>query len=282
LRTNRRPTTKRREPHHPAAARVAARRLEIPPAYLARVRPASRKFRRELDIKVERLQARIAEFEGSGLAKDQNPGYDRLSEALFLRGEWPTAKRFAVRAAAHWEKALAAAPSDPLRCEPIFHLGSAYLFADDLERAKAVFTDAVSLYVKHGMAGSDDTGYMAVAAGDLRRAEVIFHAAVVADMGAQGMGDLKLFSKRFPDTPRLLKMQFAQGLAKKDKALITAMHLMERWLNPEVEGITSFRTEEWFFAAHQVVLAQLARGETPRFRLYDDDVEPGLVASRPA
>jgi hypothetical protein len=55
------------------------------------------------------------------------------------------------------------------------------------------------------------------------------------------------------------------------------MRLMERWLNPEVEGITSFRTEEWFFAAHQAALAQLARGEPPNFRLYDPDVRPGLA-----
>src|SRR5258705_7478905 len=100
---------------------------------------------------------------------------------------------------------------------------------------------------------------MTVVARDPRRAEVVCHAAVVADMGAQGMSDLKLFSTRFPDTPRLLKLQFVQGLQKKDRALIENMRLMQRWLTPEAEGITSFRTEEWFYAAHQVVLGQLSR-----------------------
>lgn len=240
------------------------------------MRPATRKFRRELDLKVARLRGRIADFEAGSLDPQQNPGYDRLAEALFLLGEWDEAKRHAAKAAGYWAGALAKAPADPLKCEPTFHLGSAHLFADDLGEARRVFTSGVALFAANGLAGSDDTGYMAVVAGDYRRAEVVFHAAVVADMGAQGISDLKLFARRFPDTPRLLKMQFAQGLAGQDRELVAKMALMERWLNPEAEGITSFRTEEWFFAAHQAVLAQMARGEGARFALYDKDVKPGL------
>lgn len=244
------------------------------------MRPATRKFRRELDQKVERLRDRIGAFDAGSLAQGQNPGFDRLSECLFLRGEWEEAKALAARAAAYWSAAVAAAPSEPQKCEPAFHFASSLLFADDLERARAAFSDGVRLFAESGLAGSDDTGYMAVACGDLRRAEVVFHATVVADMGAQGMSDLKKFALRFPDTPRLLKLEFAQGLARADAALVGKMALMERWLTPEPEGVTSFRTEEWFFAAHQAVLAQLARGEEPRFRLYDEDVAPGLSEKR--
>lgn len=244
------------------------------------MRPSTRKFRRELDEKVERLRRRLADHEAGALDAGQNPGYDRLAEALFLRGEWGEAKPFARKAVRYWGEALAKVEADPQKCEPIFHLGSAHLFADEVDDARRVFAEGVRLFAENGLAGSDDTGYMAVVAGDLRRAEVVFHATVVADMAAQGMSDLKRFAERFPDTPRLLKMQFAQGLAKRERALIEKMGLMERWLNPEAEGITSFRTEEWFFAAHQAVLAQLARGEVPRFRLYDDDVKPGLSDPR--
>lgn len=244
------------------------------------MRPATRKFRRELDQKVERLRDRIGAFDAGTLPEGQNPGFDRLSECLFLRGEWDEAKELARRAAAYWSAAVAGAPAEPQKCEPAFHLASALLFADDLERARAAFAEGVRLFAANGLAGSDDTGYMAVACGDLRRAEVVFHATVVADMGAQGMSDLKKFAARFPDTPRLLKLQFAQGLARADAALVGTMALMERWLTPEPEGITSFRTEEWFFAAHQAVLAQIARGERPRFRLYDEGVSPGLVEKR--
>jgi len=241
------------------------------------VRPADRKFRRELDEKITRLEHRLDDYGSGGLAPGQNPGFDRLAEALFLRGEWDRAKQFGRKAAEYWRGVFDQTAEEAKKCEPVFHLGSAHLFGDELEAAREVFARGVQLYVKHGLAGSDDTGYMAAVAGDFRRAEVVFHAAVVADMTAQGMGDLKLFGKRFPDTPRLLKLHFVQGLAKKDGALVQEMRLMERWLNPEVEGITSFRTEEWFFAAHQCVLAQLARGESPAFRLYDPDVQPGLV-----
>ncbi len=244
------------------------------------MRPATRKFRRELDLKVERLRARIKDVDGGRLAEGQNPGFDRLAECLFLKGEWEESKALAGRAAAYWKGAVAAAPAEPQKCEPAFHFASALLFADDLEGARAAFAEGVRLFAENGLAGSDDTGYMAVACGDLRRAEVVFHATVVADMGAQGMSDLKRFALRFPDTPRLLKMQFAQGLAKADASLVGRMALMERWLTPEPEGVTSFRTEEWFFAAHQAVLAQLARGEKPRFRLYDEDVVPGLREKR--
>lgn len=244
------------------------------------MRPATRKFRRELDEKVERLRRRLEEYESGKLDAAQNPGYDRLAEALFLRGEWRDAKPFAEKAVAYWGEALAKVEADPQKCEPIFHLGSAHLFADRVDDARRVFAEGVRLFAENGLAGSDDTGYMAVVAGDLRRAEVVFHATVVADMAAQGMSDLKRFAERFPDTPRLLKMQFAQGLAKRDPALIAKMRLMERWLNPEAEGITSFRTEEWFYAAHQAVLAQMARGEEPQFRLYDKDVAEGLVGKK--
>ncbi len=241
------------------------------------MRPATRKFRRELDEKVERLRNRTTRTGAESLSTDQNPGFDRLAEALFLRGEWDEAKSWARRAVGYWEAALGHVKADPQKCEPTFHLGSAHLFADDATSARRVFAEGVALFADNGLAGSDDTGYMAAVAGDLRRGEVVFHAAVVADMGAQGMGDLKLFAKRFPDTPRLLKLQFIQGLARKDHKLISTMALMERWLTPEPEGITSFRTEEWFYAAHQVVLAQMTRGEVPHFALYDRDVSRGLV-----
>ncbi len=242
------------------------------------MRPATRKFRRELDLKVERLRERAVQFDGGSLDPNQNPGFDRLSEALFLKGEWDEAKSWGAKAVRQWNAALALVTADPQKCEPIFHLGSAHLFADQVDEARRVFSEAVGLFAANGLAGSDDTGYMAVVSGDLRRAEVVFHATVVADMGAQGMSDLKKFAERFPDTPRLLKLQFAQGVAKADRGLIEKMRLMVRWLTPEPEGVTSFRTEEWFFAAHQVVLAQMARGEAPRFALYDEDVKPGLVA----
>jgi hypothetical protein len=245
------------------------------------VRPATRKFRRELDLKVARLEQRIATFERAGLSPGDNPGYDRLAEALYLKGDWSGAQAASRKAAAYWQERLAAAGSDPERCEPTFHLGSAWLLADDLPRAVQAFASGVALYAGNGMAASDDTGYMACVCGDLRRAEVVFLAAVVADMGAQGMSDLKLFARRFPDTPRLLKLQFVQGLQQNDPALLANMRLMERWLTPEPEGVTSFRTEEWFFAAHQVVLAQMKRGEAPRFRLYDADVRGGLVGAPP-
>lgn len=244
------------------------------------MRPATRKFRRELDLKVERLRARIEGAGAGTLAEGQNPGFDRLAECLFLKGEWEEAKAFARQAAGHWKAALDGTKAEPQKCEPAFHWASALLFADDMEAARAAFAEGVRLFAGNGLSGSDDTGYMAVVCGDLRRAEVVFHATVVADMGAQGMSDLKRFALRFPDTPRLLKMQFAQGLAKADAALVGKMALMERWLTPEPEGITSFRTEEWFFAAHQGVLAQLARGERPQFRLYDKDVVPGLAEKR--
>jgi hypothetical protein len=244
------------------------------------MRPATRKFRRELDSKVERLRARIREADAGTLTPGQNPGFDRLAECLFLKGEWDESKALARRAAVHWKAEFDRTPADPQKCEPAFHFASALLFADDLEAARAAFAEGVRLFAGNGLAGSDDTGYMAVVCGDLRRAEVVFHAAVVADMGAQGMSDLKRFAERFPDTPRLLKMQFAEGLSKGDPPLIAAMALMERWLTPEPEGITSFRTEEWFYAAHQVALAQLARGESAHFRLYDKDVAPGLVDKR--
>lgn len=242
------------------------------------MRPASRKFKRELDEKVERVAKRIAEFEAGKLPGAQNPGYDRMAEARYLKGEWPAAKAVAKQAVEYWKGRLDLQKADPERCEPTFHLGSAYLFADDRAGAVRTFSSGVALFAGNGLAGSDDTGYMAAVAGDLRRAEVVFNAAVVADMGAQGMNDLKLFAKRFPDTPRLLKMQFVQGLKKNDRSLVEPMRLMERWLTPEPEGVTSFRTEEWFYAAHQVVLAQMARGEKPEFALYGDGVEPGLVA----
>lgn len=245
----------------------------------ALVRPSTRQFRKGLDEKVERVEARIKEFEAGKLDTAQNPGYDRLAEARYLRGEWDEAKAAARKAVGYWKERLAEQKADPQKCEPIFHLSSSYLFADDHADAVRSFAAGVALFAGNGLAGSDDTGYMAAVAGDLRRAEVVFHAAVVADMGAQGMSDLKLFAKRFPDTPRLLKLQFVQGLQKKDKELIENMRLMERWLTPEPEGVTSFRTEEWFFAAHQVVLAQLARGEAPEFRLYGDGVARGLVES---
>jgi len=245
------------------------------------MRPASRKFRRELESKVERLRTRLDDFDAGRLPAGQNPGHDRLAEALFLQGKWDEARAFAEDAVTYWQAELARTPSDPQKCEPTFHLGSAHLFADQPAEARRVFGDGVRLFADNGLAGSDDTGYMAVVAGDLRRAEVVFHAAVVADMGAQGLADLKLFAKRFPDTPRLLKLQFAQGLAKADRELIETMVLIERWLNPEPEGITSFRTEEWFFAAHQAALAQMARGDKPRFALYDEDVKPGLVDAKP-
>jgi hypothetical protein len=259
---------------------ASGHRLEIPHRHPAFVRPATRKFVRELDQKIERLSARVAQFEAGQLAASQNPGYDRMAEGLFLKGDWVRAKQFAAKAAAHWESAVERASPASAKCEPIFHLGSAWLFCDNTDRARSTFREGIELYVTHGLAGSDDTGYMAVVAGDLRRAEVIFHAAVVADMTAQGMGDLKRFAKRFPDTPRLLKLQFAKGLSTGNRELVASMGLMERWLNPEAEGITSFRTEEWFYAAHQVVLAQLARGEEPHFRLYDEDVVPGLQIAR--
>lgn len=250
------------------------------PGHPLRVRPATRKFRRELDLKVERLRARIKEFDAGNLAEGQNPGFDRLSECLYLKGEWEESKALALRAAASWKTALDAVPAEPQKCEPAFHFASALLFADDLEGVRVAFAEGVRLFAGNGLAGSDDTGYMAVVCGDLRRAEVVFHATVVADMGAQGMSDLKKFALRFPDTPRLLKMQFAQGLSKADSSLVGKMALMQRWLTPEPEGVTSFRTEEWFFAAHQAVLAQLARGEKPCFRLYDEDVLPGLSEKR--
>src|SRR5690349_2606862 len=151
------------------------------------VRPATRKFRRELDEKVVRLRERAEQFSGGSLDPNQNPGFDRLAEALFLKGEWDEAKAWAVKAVTQWEGALAAVKADPQKCEPIFHLGSAHLFADRLADARRVFSDAVALFAANGLAGSDDTGYMAVVSGDLRRAEVVFHATVVADMGAQGM-----------------------------------------------------------------------------------------------
>lgn len=246
------------------------------------MRPATRKFRRELDEKIARLERRIADFEAGGLPPGQNPGYDRLAEALFLKGAWERARALGARAADYWRAGADRAPSDAERCEPTFHLGSALLFADNLAEARRAFERGIELFAANGLAGSDDTGYMAVVAGQLRRAEVVFHAAVVADATAQGIPDLKVFAKRFPDTPRLLKLQFAQGLAKKDRALIANVRLIERWLNPEPEGITSFRTEEWFYAAHQAVLAQIDRGEQPAFRLYDKDVRPGLVDRKPA
>jgi hypothetical protein len=244
------------------------------------MRPATRKFRRELDLKVARLRTRIGEADAGKLTEGQNPGFDRLAECLFLKGEWEESKALAGRAVGHWKAALDGTKAEPQKCEPAFHWASALLFADDMEAARAAFAEGVRLFAGNGLSGSDDTGYMAVACGDLRRAEVVFHAAVVADMGAQGMSDLKRFAERFPDTPRLLKMQFAQGLAKGDGELVGKMALMERWLTPEPEGVTSFRTEEWFFAAHQAVLAQLARGEKPRFRLYDEDVVRGLSEKR--
>lgn len=240
------------------------------------MRPASRKFRAGLQEKVERLEARVAQFEGHSLAAGQNPGYDRLAEALYLMGRALQAQSFAKKAAAYWAKQHAQAKGDSARCESVFHLSSALLFADDVEGARASFARGVTLYVGAGMAASDDTGYMAALAGEMRRAEVVFHAAAVADMGAQGMSDLKLFEQRFPDTPRLLKLRFVQGVAKHDAPLVSTMALMKRWLTPEPEGITSFRTEEWLYAAHFVVLAQLARGEPPVIRLYDPDVELGL------
>jgi hypothetical protein len=241
------------------------------------MRPATRKFKRELDEKVARVAARIKAFEKGELAPLQNPGYDRLAEALFLKGEWDQAKACARKAVGYWRERLAEERADPQRCEPTFHLGSAYLLADDTAGAVRTFASGVALFAANNLAGSDDTGYMAAVAGDLRRAEVVFHAAVVADMGAQGLSDLKLFAKRFPDTPRLLKLQFVQGLKANDAGLVQTMGLMERWLTPEPEGVTSFRTEEWFFAAHQAVLAQMRRGEKPQFRLYDEDVERGLT-----
>lgn len=241
------------------------------------MRPATRKFRRELDLKVERLEERLSRFGGAGLPAGQNPGFDRMAEALFLRGDWEEARAYGRRAADHWAGAVRGAAEGQARAEPTFHLGSALLFADALDAARDAFARGVALYVDAGLAASDDTGYMATVAGDLRRAEVVFQAATVADMGAQGMNDLQLFSERFPDTPRLLKLQFARGLARKDRALIAAMRRMERWLTPEPEGVTSFRTEEWFYAAHQAALAQMGRGEPPSFRLYDDDVARGLA-----
>ena len=240
------------------------------------MRPASRKFRAGLDEKVERLEKRVTDFEGHTLAPGQNPGYDRLAEALYLIGNADGAKGCAKKAAAYWAQEHATAKGDSARCESVFHLASALLFADDVEEARAAFAKGVTLYVGAGMSASDDTGYMAAVAGELRRAEVVFHAATVADMGAQGMSDLRLFEQRFPDTPRLLKLRFVQGMAKHDAQLVSKMGLMKRWLTPEPEGITSFRTEEWLFAAHLVVLAQLARGQPPKVRLYDPDVKLGL------
>lgn len=257
--------------------RSGGRRVSNGPGLCKGVRPATRKFKRQLDEKIERLEPRIKEYEAGKLAALQNPGYDRLAEARFLRGEWDLAKAASRKAVGYWKERLASEKADPQKCEPIFHLASSYLFADDSPMAVRTFSEGVKLFAENGLAGSDDTGYMAVVAGELRRAEVVFHATVVADMGAQGMSDLKLFAQRFPDTPRLLKLQFVQGLQKKDRALVENMRLMERWLTPEAEGITSFRTEEWFFAAHQVVLAQMKRGEPPQFGLYDSDVAPGLT-----
>jgi hypothetical protein len=251
------------------------------PAYPNAMRPATRKFKRQLDEKIERLEPRIKAYEKGELEPLQNPGYDRLAEARYLKGEWDAAKAASRKAVGYWKERLAAEKADPQKCEPTFHLGSAYLFAADAAGAVRTFAQGVALFAGNGLAGSDDTGYMAAVAGDLRRAEVVFHAAVVADMGAQGMSDLKLFAKRFPDTPRLLKLQFVQGLQKKDRALIENMRLMERWLTPEAEGITSFRTEEWFYAGHQVVLGQLTRGEPPEFRLYGEGVQRGLTDAEP-
>lgn len=245
------------------------------------MRPASRTFRRQLDAKLERLSSRLALHEAGALAPDQNPGFDRMSEALFLKGDWDGARAWGRKAASYWQEQARRPLPNATVAEPTFHLGSALLFADDLAAAREAFGRGVELYVALGQAASDDTGYMATAAGDFRRAEVIFQAATVADMGAQGMNDLEAFARRFPDTPRLLKMRFAQGLARRDASLVAQMRLMERWLTPEPEGVTSFRTEEWFFAAHQAVLAQLGRGEGPQFRLYDDSVPPGLVDASP-
>jgi len=194
------------------------------------VRPADRKFRRELDTKIARLEQRLAEYRSGDLTPGQNPGFDRMAEALFLRGDWSRSKEFGKKASDYWRLIFDNTAEDAKKCEPVFHLGSAHLFADDLDAARDVFSKGVQLYVKHGMAGSDDTGYMAAVAGDLRRAEVVFHAAVVADMTAQGMGDLKLFGKRFPDTPRLLKLHFVQGLARKDRPLVEGDLLYNRWL----------------------------------------------------
>jgi hypothetical protein len=245
------------------------------------VRPATRGFRRELDAKVERLQLRLDRHAAGALDAGQNPGFDRMAEALFLKGDWEGARTWGRKAADFWGPLAGAGGGGAAPAEATFHLGSALLFADDVPAARTTFARGVERYVALGQAASDDTGYMATAAGDLRRAEVIFQAATVADMGAQGMNDLEAFGRRFPDTPRLLKMRFAQGLARRDRGLVGQMRLMERWLTPEPEGVTSFRTEEWFYAAHQAVLAQLARGEEPRFRLYDDDVVPGLADAAP-
>lgn len=245
------------------------------------MRPATRAFRRQLDEKVERLEARLARYDAGKLPEGQNPGLDRMAEALFLRGEWDAARALGRRAADYWQVQLGGAPPGAARAEATFFHASALLFADDLDAARAQFAAGVELYVEAGQAASDDTGYMAVVAGDLRRAEVVFQAATVADMGAQGMNDLRAFAERFPDTPRLLKLQFVRGMAARDAGLVGHMRRMERWLTPEPEGVTGFRTEEWFYAAHQVVLAQLARGEEPTFRLYGEGVTPGLVDAAP-
>lgn len=245
------------------------------------MRPATRAFRRQLDEKVERLEARLSRYRGGALAGGQNPGFDRMGEALFLRGEWERAREFGREAATYWEGVAAGADQGAARAEATFFHASALLFADEMASARARFGEGVELYVAAGQAASDDTGYMAVVAGDLRRAEVVFQAATVADMGAQGMNDLRAFAERFPDTPRLLKLQFVRGLAARDPGLVSTMRRMERWLTPEPEGVTGFRTEEWFYAAHQVVLAQLERGEAPQFRLYDEGVTPGIVDAAP-
>ncbi len=225
---------------------------------------------------MERLGRRLDDARAGRLPSGQNPGFDRLAEARYLLGRWDEAKASAAEAARHWRGVLSAKPEGPGRLEPTFHLGSSLLFADDLEAMRDVFTEGVARYVDAGMAASDDTGYMATVTGEWKRARVVFQAAAVADMGAQGMSDLARFEARFPDTPRLLKMRFVEGLEGQDAELIGRMLLMERWLTPEAEGVSSFRTEEWFYAAHQVALARLARGEAADFRLYDGDVEQGL------